>query len=182
MKYFEYSPEAFALTEFLSAEECQALIERGEDLGFGVAPINTTSGHVVASQIRNNGRAMVDDRGLADTLWSRFQEHAPRNVDGWTAIGLNERFRFYRYDQYQIFRWHSDGRFTRNEREESRYTLMFYLNDGFEGGFTDFRSFKVYPAQGMALCFHHPLLHEGATVSSGRKYVLRTDVMYRAEV
>jgi hypothetical protein len=30
----------------------------------------------------------------------------------------------------------------------------------------------------MALVFVHEQLHEGAAVESGRKYVLRTDVMY----
>jgi prolyl 4-hydroxylase len=30
----------------------------------------------------------------------------------------------------------------------------------------------------MALLFDHHLLHEGAAVMSGRKYVLRSDVMY----
>ena len=181
MKYFEYSPEAFALTDFLSPEECGEFIARAESLGFDDAPINTTSGHVVASEVRNNGRAMVDDSDLSATLWDRFKDYAPESVAGWKPIGFNERIRFYRYDRYQIFRWHSDGRFARNEREESRYTFMIYLNDDFDGGFTDFRAFKVYPVAGMALCFHHPLLHEGATVTNGRKYVLRTDVMYGVE-
>ena len=35
----------------------------------------------------------------------------------------------------------------------------------------------VKPRQGMALIFAHPLLHKGEPVVSGRKYVLRTDVM-----
>jgi hypothetical protein len=30
----------------------------------------------------------------------------------------------------------------------------------------------------MALVFLHPLLHAGTPVRNGRKYVLRTDVMY----
>jgi hypothetical protein len=30
----------------------------------------------------------------------------------------------------------------------------------------------------MALVFVHQQLHEGASVGTGRKYVLRTDVMY----
>jgi hypothetical protein len=30
----------------------------------------------------------------------------------------------------------------------------------------------------MALIFEHQLLHEGAAVTQGRKYVLRSDVMY----
>ena len=32
---------------------------------------------------------------------------------------------------------------------------------------------------GKALVFLHLLLHEGAPVTGGRKYALRTDVMYR---
>ncbi len=180
LNYFEYSSEAFALTDFLSRDECHSLIQRAENQGFDDAPINTSSGEIVTSDVRNNARVLADDPELAEALWERCKGYVAATLGGWTAIGLNERFRFYRYDQYQVFRWHSDGRFARNEREESRYTFMIYLNDDYEGGHTDFRSFKVYPTQGMALCFHHPLSHEGAIVSRGRKYVLRTDVMYRA--
>jgi hypothetical protein len=37
---------------------------------------------------------------------------------------------------------------------------------------------RVTPKTGMALLFHHPILHRGDPVIAGRKYVLRTDVMY----
>ncbi len=60
---------------------------------------------------------------------------------------------------------------------------MIYLNDGFEGGATCFHQGRhrlhVTPKAGMALVFYHRVLHEGAAVEKGRKYVLRTDVMYR---
>lgn len=92
---------------------------------------------------------------------------------------MNERFRFYRYDPGQLFDWHRDGAFTRSARERSMFTLIFYLNDGFEGGSTDFTHDTVAPERGGALFFHHPHLHRGAPVESGRKYVLRTDIMYR---
>src|SRR5436190_303982 len=36
----------------------------------------------------------------------------------------------------------------------------------------------VKPVTGHALIFLHEMLHEGAAVSAGRKYILRTDVMY----
>jgi hypothetical protein len=36
----------------------------------------------------------------------------------------------------------------------------------------------VKPERGMALLFKHEVLPEGATVNAGRKYVLRTDVMF----
>lgn len=62
---------------------------------------------------------------------------------------------------------------------------MVYLNDDFAGGTTDFYGddelprASIRPKRGMALVFVHAQLHEGAPVISGRKYVLRTDVMYR---
>jgi prolyl 4-hydroxylase len=60
---------------------------------------------------------------------------------------------------------------------------MVYLNGDFAGGTTDFETdegdFSITPKPGLALFFEHPLLHRGAPVTHGTKYVLRTDVMYR---
>jgi hypothetical protein len=53
------------------------------------------------------------------------------------------------------------------------------LNDGFEGGETSFEDATIVPATGKALFFVHQLRHKGQPVIRGRKYVLRTDVMYR---
>ena len=64
---------------------------------------------------------------------------------------------------------------------------MIYLNDDFTGGETKFDDsderlqVTVIPKRGMALAFAHMQLHEGAPVISGRKYVMRTDVMYADE-
>jgi hypothetical protein len=69
--------------------------------------------------------------------------------------------------------------------EQSQFTFLVYLNDGFEGGATAFResrgSLLVTPERGKALVFYHRQLHEGLPVVRGRKYVLRIDVMYRHE-
>jgi len=48
-----------------------------------------------------------------------------------------------------------------------------------EGGATNFKDISIKPETGMALIFKHELLHEGAKVTAGLKYVLRSDVMYR---
>ena len=60
---------------------------------------------------------------------------------------------------------------------------MVYLSEGFEGGATAFHTHRpalhVLPECGMALVFYHRQVHEGMPVIAGRKYVLRTDVMYR---
>jgi hypothetical protein len=69
--------------------------------------------------------------------------------------------------------------------EQSHFTFLVYLNDGFEGGATAFHesraSLLVTPEAGKALVFYHRQLHEGMPVVRGRKYFLRTDVMYRYE-
>jgi hypothetical protein len=55
---------------------------------------------------------------------------------------------------------------------------MVYLNEGYEGGATEFVSARVVGQTGMGLFFEHQLSHQGAAVTEGVKYVLRSDVMY----
>jgi prolyl 4-hydroxylase len=165
---------------FMSPAECEALIADVERRGFTEAPITTSRGFVMDPEIRNNTRVIVDDQDLATRIWRRLKGHANERVDKvWHVVGLNERFRFYRYDPGQAFRWHHDGAFIRHDNERSFLTFMIYLNDGFEGGATEFPDTAVQPATGLALVFAHHLAHQGAEVARGRKYVLRSDVMYR---
>ncbi|MDJ0366019.1 2OG-Fe(II) oxygenase [Hymenobacter sp. H14-R3] len=96
-----------------------------------------------------------------------------------TACGLNELFRFYRYQRGHKFKGHYDESYARNAHEASYFTFMVYLNDNFQGGDTTFRGVRIRPRQGMALIFLHSLYHEGSEVTQGVKYVLRLDVMYR---
>ena len=109
-------------------------------------------------------------------------------VAGMTPVGLNERLRFYRYDRGHYFAPHHDGSFRRNMYEFSLYTVLIYLNEGFEGGSTDLLNdddsvlYRLVPETGMVFLFRHELLHTGAEVLSGSKYVLRSDVMYRLPI
>jgi hypothetical protein len=132
--------------------------------------------------IRNNSRVIFDDTALAADLFARIESAVPRALCGLAVAGVNERFRCYVYEPAQRFRPHYDGAFVRNENERSQLTLMVYLNGGFDGGSTAFLDYDVdvTPRSGMALLFQHHLLHEGSTVTSGTKYVLRSDVMYRS--
>ena len=172
------SDEVFTIADFCSEAECDDSIRLGESLGFGDAPINTFGGAVMMKEVRNNSRVILDDLGLARTFWDRARPYVPRDLGGHAPQGVNERFRFYRYDPGQVFRWHRDGYFERPSGQRSRLTLMVYLNDDFDGGETRFERATIRPSKGMALFFVHHLLHEGSEVTRGRKYVLRTDVMY----
>ncbi|HAJ61859.1 MAG TPA: hypothetical protein DCP31_23650 [Cyanobacteria bacterium UBA8543] len=184
----------FTVSNVLSPEECAEYIALTENIGY--TPAGLTVGqdeHIMAPQVRNNDRVILDDEQRAADLWHRIAEYVPATIDNWTAIGLNERLRFYRYDPGQRFALHGDGSYMRRNGDHSRLTFMIYLNDGFEGGETRFYfhndyfvildpnvvpNASVVPETGMALCFRHEMRHEGASVIRGRKYVLRSDVMY----
>jgi predicted 2-oxoglutarate/Fe(II)-dependent dioxygenase YbiX len=168
----------FTIADVLTLEECQAYIAFTEDKGYEAAPITTAGRFVMRPDIRNNARLIVDDTQRAEALWQRVRAEIPGLLKGRLAIGLNERFRFYRYDPGERFAPHRDGAYRRANGEESLLTFMVYLNEGFAGGETSFNDVSVTPRLGMALVFEHPLRHEGAAVTSGRKYVLRSDVIY----
>lgn len=75
----------------------------------------------------------------------------------------------------------------------SKLTFLLYLNEGFEGGQTIFYTpameegkliaTAVAPRVGGVFVFPHAdadvLVHEGSSVFSGTKYIIRTEVEYR---
>lgn len=172
----------YVVHDFLSASECTEFIQMAEGIGFGDAPITTSQGPVMRKDVRNNSRVMKDDFEIAERLWQRAEPWVVSPWRGREAVGLNERFRFYRYEQGQLFAPHYDGAFERENGERSEFTFLIYLNQDFVGGETRFYNPGVYnilPRTGSLLLFYHPQLHEGVMIESGIKYVLRSDVMYR---
>ena len=178
----------FLIPNFLSAPECAQFIAQSEESGCEEATITGAGGvAVISSDVRNNTRLILDDEVLAARFYERAAPLLTQNWLGWNVLEFNERFRFYRYDVGQTFNRHFDGAFSRNDGEQSQFTFLIYLNDDFAGGHTNFfdddgaLTHSVQPRQGTALVFWHPMMHEGATVTKGRKYVLRTDVMCQCE-
>lgn len=174
----------FVIQDFLPPEECARHIALSESSGYSSAPVTTAGGGVMRKDIRDNTRLIHEDPELAEALFRRARPLLPDTwPSGWELAGFNERFRFYRYDPGQRFTAHLDGHFERPSGERSQLTFMVYLNEDCEGGETIFHHVRsrlaVRPRTGHALVFNHRRLHEGAPVVSGRKYVLRTDVMYR---
>jgi prolyl 4-hydroxylase len=179
--------QVLVIHNFLSGEECAALIRRSEGLNYETG----TVADVVIENVRNNERVLLDDVHLASDMFRRAEPFLPTDIAGHRLCGFNERWRFYRYQPGQTFKPHRDGSYFRRETlEESQLTFMIYLNDGMTGGETRFfadmeQAFRqqpylsVQPRDGMALVFLHQIWHEGAVVRSGQKYVLRTDVMYK---
>ncbi|NOT59479.1 MAG: 2OG-Fe(II) oxygenase [Acidobacteria bacterium] len=166
----------------LSPEECAAWIERIKANNPTNAPITTTEGETLDTDIRNNRRVMFDDPESAKLLFERVKRYAPPRCFGWKLVGANERLRCYEYQPGHYFKPHMDGPFVRDIKEQSYYTFMVYLNHDFAGGETSFMTEPekvIVPETGMALLFQHPIIHEGCPVRVGTKYVIRTDLMYR---
>ncbi|MBU52272.1 MAG: 2OG-Fe(II) oxygenase [Deltaproteobacteria bacterium] len=175
-------PYIFTQDDVLSKDECQQLIERIEEIGPSSAPINSIYGEVYRPSIRNNERIMFDDETLAQQLFNQVKDVLPKEVDGKTLLGANERIRCYRYKPGMQFAFHADGSFVRDEHERSYYSFLVYLNEEFEGGETSFLvepETIITPETGMGLLFQHPIIHAGERVTTGTKYVVRTDIMYR---
>lgn len=86
--------------------------------------------------------------------------------------------------------------YDKDEKEQSFLTVLLYLNDDFIGGETKFldyvpphggapfqeEAYSVRPKAGSILIFHHDLFHSGAMLSSGTKYILRTDVLFQTKL
>lgn len=186
----DLSSRSFVIEGLFETDECIDYIERCETVGFADAPVTTVNGPVMMQHIRNNERVIIDDVTWAAQLYARIKPWVPESWhqvehDGsrYAMSGLNERLRFYRYDPGQQFKMHRDGFFEREDRSERSFlTMLLYLNEAMMGGQTllyEEHVFEVAPRIGQVLCFEHTLLHEGLAVDTGRKYVLRSDVMYQ---
>jgi len=172
------------IENFVSKEFCDEVIRHAEEVGFEQATLSTASGPILRLKYRHNDRVTFDDQGLAGVLWEKIKDDPRLTNPGWKLIGLNERFRVYRYsgpDQY--FAQHFDGSYERIPLvEQSWVTLLIYLNEEFDGGETSFIDGEIKPKTGLAAFMtQHNYLHEAKEATNGTKYVLRTDVMYRKE-
>lgn len=182
--HFDLShPLHWIVDDVLSQPECDALLERTREGPWLAATVNRAEGRAVDRSIRNNHLALVDDADLCARLFERLQPALPERLMGMRLSSIKARMRCYRYEPGEQFGPHGDQSYPGGPGERSLLTLMVYLNDDFEGGRTAFlepEPLVIEPRRGRALLFQHMLMHEGRAVSAGVKYVLRSDVFYRA--
>lgn len=178
---------AMVLDDVYTAQECQEWMDLIDTQKLEMAMINVGDGKQEEDQdVRKHLRWMSDDPVRAGDLWSRIREQVVEHYPGTVGkpVGLNERLRALKYNVGDYFKPHEDGQFEK-DGQWSELTVMVYLNDGFKGGETVFLNdndmqfkYPYVPKQGSVLIFEHELLHEGATLEEGTKYVIRTDVMF----
>ncbi|CAF4566427.1 unnamed protein product [Rotaria sp. Silwood1] len=179
----------FILLNVFTPKECQDWIELTEQRGYNPAKVNVGYGREkLMTDFRDSDRCIIDDVNMANILFQRIESFLPKTCNGYHLVGLNERLRFLRYGPGQKFEPHMDGVYAREDGsgEKSMLTVQLYLNEGYKGGETTFihhtassKNVPCVPRTGMVLIFSHHIVHEGSKLIKGRKYTVRTDVMYR---
>jgi hypothetical protein len=188
--HFDFThPLVWTVPDLFSATECEAILANAEGETWHDATVNRLEGRAVDKTLRDSATAVLRDPALAAELFRRVRPHVPARMSielgerGRTpleVVGVHLPLRIYRYTPGQHFGPHQDQSYFGNGDETSLLTLMVYLNEGFEGGETEFLEEKrmVVPKTGTALLFQHRVLHAGKRVVSGTKLVLRSDVLY----
>ncbi len=168
-------------------------------------PLTTTPGKPKRGEaVRVNDRFQVEDPVFANHLWEKtaLREFVQRQSNStWSGevLGLNSNIRIYRYKPGQFFDQHYDESnklFFGSEKTPAKttWTLLIYLSIC-EGGETVFypesssrkgakvpEPTAVPPEVGLALLHRHGedcMLHEGKEVTSGEKWVLRSDLVVK---
>lgn len=176
-------PGAFQLLNVLTEQECQRLIALAEELTFlpdAAVSLPRTVRH-------NDSMTWVVDDQTVDTIWRRISgvlDASLPYMQGKRPLGVNARFRFYRYSLGDYFKPHLDGdwpgsRIINGSLEKdaypdrySRMTFLILLNEDFEGGATqlfvnkdnptarirnlsDAEVHNVRTPTGSVLCFPH---------------------------
>ncbi len=113
------------VTKLLTTKECSEWIDKIKASGTDFAPINTKDGVKIDNDVRNNKRVIFDDFELANKLYNKIKDFAPKQIHDMRFVGVNERLRCYEYQPGQRFAPHSDGVFVRNESEKVFIPLWF---------------------------------------------------------
>lgn len=173
----------WTVDDALAESDCRSYIAKIQSSAEReVAPIVGRDGKPALDlAVRNNTRVMWDDPVEANALLARVASSVPTTLMGMSLAGANPRLRLYRYEPGQKHGVHWDTVVELEGGVRSLLTLVFYLNEDFKGGETDFPELKrtITPRRGRALLFQHRILHEASPVHEGTKLVLRTDVLYR---
>jgi hypothetical protein len=179
-------PGAFLLLNLLNADECARLVALTEALGY----LEDAAVSLPRAIRHNHSTTWVTDDATTDLLWRRCHNcfHRDDDIAGIfadkKAVGLNARFRFYRYAEGDYFATHTDGSWpgsrvidgelVHNAYDDrwSQLSFLLFLSADFVGGATRFyvdpdnpmqpardphsaSSFDVRTPLGGALCFPH---------------------------
>lgn len=114
-------PGVFQLLNVLTENECEQFIDITNRLGYHTdAPVS-----LPYSVRHNTNLNWIVHQSIDGPIWERCAHLITERVGGQAALGLNARFRFYRYASGDFFKPHTDGAWT-----ESRVIDGQLIHDG----------------------------------------------------
>lgn len=171
-----YVPGCFLLRNVLTVTDCRSLLSHAEALGYlPDQPLDSKNDSILAHNVY-----WLADESFMSLLFSRVQHLLPPVIEG-PLVGINPRFRMYRYEPGAVYRPHIDGAWPQSglnsageyiydmnaatgRKVWSRLTFLVYLNDDFEGGETTYflprkesgiDAFPIAPRAGCVAVFPH---------------------------
>src|SRR3954471_6603930 len=93
----------FLIHDLLSPEECARHVAEAEGMGFAEAGLGGSSRDYIFKEVRDNARVIHTDAALSEEMYRRVAPFLPADWFGWRPVGLNECWRYYRYDPGQRF-------------------------------------------------------------------------------
>lgn len=150
-------PGAFQMLNVFSKEECRRFIEVTESLGY----LEDAAVSLSRDVRHNDNITWIVDEETDRIIWQRCKGMMSNNVDifnGKKSLGINARFRFYRYKQGDYFSTHTDGSWSGSRvinrqlignaypDRWSQMTMLIFLSDTYEGGSTQFLVNKDNPS------------------------------------
>lgn len=202
-------PGAFQLTQVFSPEECRHMIGFSERLGY-----HKDAAISLSREVRHNQNVVwIADDYSCELIWNRIDAALGTRLQGLPdlrAFAINGRFRFYRYDEGDFFKFHGDGNWACSRIRDgasvsdafpgyrSQLSVIVALNGGFSGGATRFRvnaddpfspvqhfnrvnEVDVYTAMGDILCFPHGY-HPMHWMHSGEPILSGTKYILRTDL
>jgi hypothetical protein len=161
------------INNLLTETECRYLILKTREKGFKSALNGEKHGRFNEETFINNSNIL---KLIRLRLLNVFNNHSEATF---SIQNTTEVLEFYRYKKGDFVSPHSDTPIQVSESNKSNYTLVIYLNEGFEGGETFFRlnDLKIKTNQGSAVLFDQNLIHGGSKIIEGEKYILRLCIL-----
>lgn len=192
---------AFTVDDVLDEKECAQLVQLADASGWRPSPM---------APLQTGLRARVDNEEWALTIFERLRPFCPPVHLRRRLVGVTPTFRFVKYPEGASVAPHpdtsgGDKHTPVKEPNASLFTILLYLNDGYEGCETCLlpspksaprpenprddmfpevcyrRGVPIVPKRGRALVFEHDILHACPPLRKGVKLVIRVDLCYARE-
>lgn len=163
----------YTIPKFLNDEECETYKQ------LIVNPPKESYNFTDSGIFKN--RKFIDTT-LTEVFYNKLMKHfEPSDL----LVRPNNLIMTGHYEEGEQFNLHTDTGlyYNRNTKEKSRWTLLIYLNEDYEGGHTQFYDDSwnlretIKPEKGKALLFDIDLWHRGDNIKIGKKYWIGCEII-----